>query len=247
MKINDKNPKHRQPSARTPNQKEYIKAIINKDIVVCEGAAGTGKTNIAIGMAITALRKGLVEKIVITRPLIESGEQMGFLPGDVNDKMDPYVRPVLNELESYASHSEIATLRNSGVLKIVPIAFMRGLTFNNAFIIVDEAQNITFDQMKMVLTRFGQDSKMVLTGDIEQSDLRRHHRGAFNFICDLFEKMELEETQVIHMEPCDNQRHRLVEKISQEWEKNVEIFQNNGKLQMEKLYPKAKNDFSYYS
>lgn len=212
------------PSAKTRNQKQYIKAIEKYDIVICEGPAGTGKTHLAIGMAINFYQKGLVDKIVIARPTVEAGEQLGFLPGDIDNKMDPYVRPAFDELENFLERREIEQLRQDHKLEIVPIAYMRGRTFKNSFIVCDECQNLTKKQMKMLLTRVGTDSRMVLTGDVEQSDLHYNHRGAFEFTYYLLDKDE--DCGAITLTEADIQRHSIVTKIVKNWEKEEKEFDN---------------------
>jgi len=211
--------------ARTENQKTYIKAILKSDVIICEGPAGTGKTNVAIGMAMHLLDKKVVEKIVIARPVVEAGEDLGYLPGDHNDKLDPYVRPIFDELQQYASLSEIATLKNSLTLEIVPIGFMRGRTFKNSFILVDECQNAQYDQIRMILTRLGENSKMVMTGDITQSDLDKRDRGGFRYVFDLFSKYEEyldDSVSCVRLYKQDIVRHHLVSKMLDIWGKQVD-------------------------
>lgn len=216
-------------TARTPNQKEYIKSIENYDLVCCKGPAGCGKTHIAVGIAVQHLIKEKVKRIVIARPVVEAGEQIGFLPGDIDSKMDPFVRPALDELNSFLSYEEIATLRNAGKIEIVPIGFMRGVTFKNSFILADEVQNLSFDQMKMLLTRLGEGSKMVLAGDTDQSDLPMDKRGAFRFTYQLFQQEE--DIGSITLERQDIQRHDLVRKIVLHWENSVDKFRRDGTLE----------------
>ena len=156
---------------KSPAQKEYIDAIRNYDIVFGIGPAGTGKTYLAMAMAVSALSKGLVNRIVLTRPAVEAGETLGFLPGDIAEKVDPYLRPLYDALHDMMRFEKASKLLQQGVIEVAPIAFMRGRTLNDSFIILDEAQNTTAEQMKMFLTRIGFNSKAVITGDITQIDL----------------------------------------------------------------------------
>ena len=213
---------------KTENQVQYIKSVYKKDVVFCQGPAGTGKTHIAVGLAVQELEKGKIDKIIVARPVVDAGEQIGYLPGDIEEKMNPYVRPVLDELSKFISYSDAALLRNSGQLEIVPVAYMRGRTFEDSFVICDECQNLSFDQMKMLLTRFGLQSKMVLTGDIEQSDLDFEKRGAFKFAYQLFEREP--DIGTIALDESDIQRHQLVGKMVKLWEENIDRFRAKGKL-----------------
>lgn len=156
---------------KTPGQHEYVKAIKEYDIVFSIGPAGTGKTYLAVAMAVAALKKGLVRRIVLTRPAIEAGENLGFLPGNIREKFSPYLRPLYDALYDMLEVERIEKYLEMGIIEMAPLAYMRGRTLNDAFIILDEAQNCTGEQMKMFLTRLGFDSKTVITGDITQSDL----------------------------------------------------------------------------
>ncbi|CAJ2235205.1 PhoH family protein [Fructilactobacillus sanfranciscensis] len=155
-------------------QREYIQAIYNHDITFGIGPAGTGKTYLAVVMAVAALKKGKVDKIVLTRPAVEAGESLGFLPGDLKEKVDPYLRPLYDSLYAILGMEHTERLIERGVIEIAPLAYMRGRTLDNAFVILDEAQNTTNQQMKMFLTRLGFNSKMVVNGDIQQIDLKGH-------------------------------------------------------------------------
>ena len=152
-------------------QKRYIDAIRGNDIVFGIGPAGTGKTYLAMAMAVGALKKQEVQRIIITRPAVEAGEKLGFLPGDLAEKVNPYLRPLYDALHDMMDHEQAARMMHRGTIEVAPLAFMRGRTLNDSFIILDEAQNTTSDQMKMFLTRLGYDSKAVITGDITQVDL----------------------------------------------------------------------------
>lgn len=170
-------PKCKLITAKTDNQKKYIKAINNNKIVFCVGPAGTGKTCIATSMAIYGLLNEDYKRIILTRPLIQAGENTGFLPGDINAKLHPYMLPIYDEIKQYVSHSELKRLISLNTIEVVPFAYMRGRNFHDSFIISDEMQNATASQIKMLLTRIGQNSKMVLTGDYSQSDLPKHNQG----------------------------------------------------------------------
>ena len=164
---------------RTDNQKEYIRTIAESVVTFCQGVAGSGKTHIAIGMALEYLLDDKVKKIIITRPVVESGEKIGYLPGTAEEKLHPYLLPILDEICYFVPMSYYASLKLNNKIEIVPLGLMRGRNFHNCFIVADECQNATYDQLKMLLTRIGNGSKMVLTGDISQSDLNRNMRGGF--------------------------------------------------------------------
>lgn len=164
---------------KTINQKDYIRNVAENTITFCQGAAGTGKTHIAVGMALEYLLDMKVEKIIITRPVVEAGERLGFLPGTAEEKLHPYLLPLFDELSHFLTATHIGMLKHKRKIEVVPLALMRGRSFHNSFIIADECQNASYDQLKMLLTRIGNDSKMVLTGDIEQSDLMRQQQGGF--------------------------------------------------------------------
>lgn len=164
---------------RSANQTEYIRTIAENSVTFCQGVAGSGKTHIAIGMALDYLLDGKVKRIVITRPVVESGEKIGYLPGTAEEKLHPYLLPLLDEVRHFISNGEFASLKTNSKIEIVPLGLMRGRNFHDAFIVADECQNASYDQLKMLLTRLGNNSKMVLTGDISQSDLMKHMRGGF--------------------------------------------------------------------
>ena len=175
---------------RTEHQKEYIRSIISNTITFCQGVAGSGKTHIAIGMALEYLLEEKVKKIVITRPVVESGEKIGYLPGSAEEKLHPYLLPLLEEVNHFISSSQFATLKLNNKIDIVPLGLMRGRNFHNAFIVADECQNASYQQLKMLLTRIGMNSKMVLTGDISQSDLYRDMQGGFNTMTEMLSDIE---------------------------------------------------------
>lgn len=164
---------------RTENQKEYIRTVAENTITFCQGVAGSGKTHIAIGIALEYLLDNKVQKIIVTRPVVESGEKIGYLPGTAEEKLHPYLLPIIDEIAHFIPMSHYATLRLNNKIEIVPLGLMRGRNFHNSFIVADECQNASYDQLKMLLTRIGNDSKMVLTGDISQSDLHKSMRGGF--------------------------------------------------------------------
>jgi len=165
-------------SPKSVNQKHYLNAIRNNDIVFGIGPAGTGKTYLAVAMAVSSLANEQVRTIILTRPAVEAGEKLGFLPGDLAQKVDPYLRPLIDAINDMLGQDKVQELIERGIIEIAPLAFMRGRTLNNAFVILDEAQNTTRDQMKMFLTRIGFDSRAVVTGDITQIDLPGHsHSG----------------------------------------------------------------------
>jgi phosphate starvation-inducible PhoH-like protein len=193
------------------NQKAYIDAIRRFDIVFGIGPAGTGKTYLAMAMAVAALAKGTVSRIILTRPAVEAGEALGFLPGDLTEKVDPYLRPLYDALHDMMRFEKVANLMQQGVIEVAPIAFMRGRTLNDSFVILDEAQNTTSEQMKMFLTRIGFNSKAVITGDITQIDLPVHKPSG------LIEAKEIlshiEKIAFVYFDQRDVVRHRLVQDI----------------------------------
>jgi phosphate starvation-inducible PhoH-like protein len=176
-------PKRRRVTGRTPNQKRVLRSIKNNHITLCVGPAGTGKTHLSVGAAVEYFQKGLVEKIVVTRPIVQAGERIGYLPGTAEQKLDPYLYPVFDEFSYFFSHSEITALKEDRKIEVVPLALMRGRNFHKSFIIGDEMQNATREQMRMFITRMGMESKLVISGDLTQSDLPYDKRGGFeNFV-----------------------------------------------------------------
>ena len=171
---NQARPIRKRLKAKTENQRDYILDINESDVTICTGPAGTGKTAVAVGLASEYILNKKVEKIVITRPVVEVGARgLGFLPGSLNEKMQPWLVPLLEEMNAYLSKQTVNSMRASNSIEIAPLEYMRGRTFDNSFMILDEAENCTFEQIKMFLTRIGQDSKMVINGDIEQTDLHQ--------------------------------------------------------------------------
>lgn len=167
---------------RTENQKEYIRTIAENTITFCQGLAGSGKTHIAIGMALEYLLDNKVKKIIITRPVMEAGEKIGYLPGTAEEKLHPYLLPILDEINHFISIAHYASLKLNNKIEVVPLGLMRGRNFHDCFIVADECQNASYDQLKMLLTRTGHNSKMVLTGDVGQSDLHKHLQGGFSYM-----------------------------------------------------------------
>ncbi len=204
---------------KTRGQIEYVEAIKTHDIVFGVGPAGTGKTYLAIAMAVNALKKGLVRRIILTRPAIEAGENLGFLPGDMIQKVLPYLRPIYDALYDMIEASRVEEFTEQNVIEVAPLAFMRGRTLNDAFVILDEAQNCTPFQMKMFLTRLGFDSKAVITGDLTQSDLPK---GAANGLADAIRILQgVEGLKFISLTGEDVVRHELVQRIIQAYDNNA--------------------------
>lgn len=175
---------------RTENQKKYISTISDNTITFCQGLPGSGKTHIAVGVALEHLFENKVKKIIITRPVVEAGEKIGYLPGDANSKLFPYLLPIEDEINYFISQAYNASLKLNNKIEIVPLGYMRGRNFHNCFVIADECQNASYEQLKMLITRIGNNSKMVLTGDIEQSDLSMHLRGGFLHMMNVLSSIE---------------------------------------------------------
>ena len=206
-------------SPRTPGQKEYYDAIRAHDIVFGIGPAGTGKTYLSVACAVEALKAGQVRRIILTRPAIEAGESLGFLPGDISEKIGPYLRPLYDALYDMIEAERIEKYIETGIIEMAPLAFMRGRTLNDAFIILDEAQNATAEQMKMFLTRMGFESKAVITGDVTQSDLPG---GRPIGLLQAMEKLkDIEGIKFVSFSGADVVRHELVQKIITAYEKTV--------------------------
>lgn len=201
---------------KTPIQAEYVRQARENDIVFAVGPAGTGKTYLAVALAVASLKAKEVERIVLTRPAVETGESLGFLPGDMREKIDPYLRPLYDALHDMVSHKELVRFMETGVIEIVPLAFMRGRTLNNAFVILDEAQNTTPIQMKMFLTRLGANSKAIVTGDVTQSDLPRGTTSGLREVQDILSGIE--GISFVYFTKQDVVRHRLVRDIIDAYE-----------------------------
>jgi phosphate starvation-inducible PhoH-like protein len=201
-------------SARSQNQKTYLQMLDNDatSIVLAIGPAGTGKTMLAVMHGIKQFQEGLVDKIVVTRPAVSVDEDLGFLPGTLNEKMAPWTRPIFDVLGEYYKTQDIAKMLDEGVIEISPLAYMRGRTFKNSYIIADEMQNATVNQMKMLLTRLGENSKMVVTGDLAQAD-RLNDNGLINF-CNLLEsKANLKHINIVQFDHKDIERHNAVKEV----------------------------------
>lgn len=200
-----------QIKARTPNQRKLVRASIENDMVFAIGPAGTGKTYTAVALAVRALKNKEVRRIILTRPAVEAGENLGFLPGDLSQKLDPYLQPLYDALRDMIPPEKLAEHMETGVIQIAPLAFMRGRTLDKAFVILDEAQNCTYSQMKMFLTRMGSSAKFVITGDATQIDLPRNQSsGLLNAVNKL---RDIKGIEIIELDEHDVIRHKLVKKI----------------------------------
>jgi phosphate starvation-inducible PhoH-like protein len=204
---------------KTLNQKRYVDSIRHNTITFGVGPAGTGKTFLAVAMAALALSKRQVNRIILTRPAVEAGERLGFLPGDMMAKVDPYLRPLFDALHDMLEPERVAQHLDRGVIEIAPLAFMRGRTINDSFIILDEAQNTSPEQMKMFLTRLGFGSKMVVTGDITQIDLPREQRSGLIVVADILEG--LEGIEFVRFGGEDVVRHKLVQRIVEAYDEHA--------------------------
>ena len=202
---------------RNPSQQNYVKAILKNDIIISIGPAGTGKTYLAMAMAMAAFSKGEVKRIVLTRPAVEAGEALGFLPGDLSEKITPYLRPLYDALYDMMDFEKAKALIEQETIEIAPLAFMRGRTLNNAFIILDEAQNTTTEQMKMFLTRIGYGSKAIVTGDITQIDLPTGKKSGLIEARKIL--TNIKGIEFIYFSKHDVVRHKLVSNIIDAYEK----------------------------
>lgn len=205
---------------KTANQRKYIDAISERDLTFGIGPAGTGKSFLAVAMAVQALFSKQVNRIILTRPAVEAGEKLGFLPGDLQDKVDPYLRPLYDALFDLVDAERVTKMLEKRIIEIAPLAFMRGRTLNDAFIILDEAQNTTGEQMKMFLTRIGFGSKVVVTGDITQVDLPRGQRSGLKEAERVLKNIP--EIEFIYFGKKDVVRHRLVQLIVEAYEDHIE-------------------------
>ena len=206
---------------KTVNQRRYVEAIERHDLVFGVGPAGTGKTYLAVAMGVSALLNKRVARIVLTRPAVEAGERLGFLPGNVQEKVDPYLRPLYDALYDMLEGEKVERLLERGTIEVAPIAFMRGRTLNDSFIILDEAQNSTPEQMKMVLTRQGFNSKMVVTGDLTQIDLPSGKRSGLNNAVEVLRGVE--GISFVNFDERDVVRHVLVQRIVKAYERHQEM------------------------
>ncbi len=203
---------------RTDGQARYVRAMRDHDMTICIGPAGTGKTYLAVGMAVSLLRQAAVKKIVLVRPAVEAGERLGFLPGDLVAKVNPYLRPLFDALNDMMEHEQVKRYMENDIIEIVPLAYMRGRTLNEAVIILDEGQNTTIPQMKMFLTRMGERSKVIVTGDVTQVDLPRQARSG---LIDAVHRLKnIDQLAIVHLDESDIVRHLLVQRILRAYEKD---------------------------
>ena len=213
--------------ARTPNQKRMVTAVEKNDIVFAIGPAGTGKTYTAVALAVRALKNKSVKKIILTRPAVEAGESLGFLPGDLKEKIDPYLRPLYDALDDMIPADKLGYYMSTRVIEIAPLAYMRGRTLDNAFIILDEAQNATDLQIKMFLTRIGANAKAIINGDITQVDLPKHQRSGLEKATRILKNID--GITHIELDEDDVVRHRLVKAIIKAYNRDHERLQNLNK------------------
>ncbi len=207
-------------SGKTPNQRAYLKAIQNKTLTLAVGPAGSGKTYLAVAAAVAAMNSNRVERIILTRPAVEAGERLGFLPGDLQQKVDPYLRPLYDAMADMLGVEKMNALLEQSRIEVAPLAYMRGRTLNDAFVILDEAQNTTPEQMKMFLTRLGFGARMVVTGDVTQVDLPRHQKSGLLHALQVLEHVN--DIGICRLSSRDVVRHQLVEKIVNAYEDREE-------------------------
>jgi phosphate starvation-inducible protein PhoH and related proteins len=206
--------------ARTPNQRVLVEESAKNDLIFAIGPAGTGKTYTAIALAVRALKNREIKKIILSRPAVEAGENLGFLPGDLKEKIDPYLQPLYDALQDMIPPRKLEDFMKDGIIEIAPLAFMRGRTLSNAFVILDEAQNTTINQLKMFLTRMGLNAKFIITGDITQIDLPRRSNSGLIFAMKLLQNIE--SISVVQFNTNDIVRHRLVRDIVDAYQKYYE-------------------------
>ncbi len=212
-----KNAKGKSIRVKTLGQRNYLQAMKRDDLVFGIGPAGTGKTYLAVVMAVSALKSGKVKRIILTRPAVEAGESLGFLPGDLKEKVDPYLRPLYDALHDVLGNEHTMRLIERGTIEIAPLAYMRGRTLDDAFVILDEAQNTTTAQMKMFLTRLGFGSKMIITGDVTQIDLPK---GVYSGLVEAREKLQnMNGISFVTLSQSDVVRHPIVQKVIEAYEK----------------------------
>tara|TARA_R110002020_G_scaffold215614_1_gene422837 strand:+ start:2140 stop:2820 length:681 start_codon:yes stop_codon:yes gene_type:complete len=196
---------------KTENQADYIRAIAESHISICCGPAGSGKTAVCVGLACEYLLSSKVKQIVVTRPVVESGNGLGYLPGGLDEKIRPYLIPIIEEMCAHLGRDGFNSLKDSGAIEICPLELMRGRNFHESFIILDEAQNATFEQIKMFITRIGRGSKAVINGDLRQSDLPLRMRGGMEFCMDRLE--DLKGVSVCELDDSDIVRHHIISKV----------------------------------
>ena len=214
--------KGRPVKPKTIGQKEYVNAILKQTVTIGVGPAGTGKTYLAVAAAVAAFRDKQVNRIILTRPAVEAGEKLGFLPGDMTQKVDPYLRPLYDALHELMGADSYQRLAERGTVEVAPLAFMRGRTLSDAFIILDEAQNATSEQMKMFLTRLGANSRCIVTGDVSQTDLPRDKKSGLVEAVNVLRNVE--GVAIVELTARDVVRHELVQRIVQAYEK----YEKNG-------------------
>ncbi|MCR4829583.1 MAG: PhoH family protein [Bacteroidales bacterium] len=203
--------------ARTPNQQRLVEAVKSNDMIFAIGPAGTGKTYTAVALAVRALKNKEIRRIILTRPAVEAGENLGFLPGDLRDKLDPYLQPLYDALRDMIPQQKLLSYWEDNTIEIAPLAFMRGRTLDNAYVILDEAQNATRSQLKMFLTRMGRNAKFIITGDITQIDLPRHQQSGLLQTTQILS--DIKGISVIQLDQSDVVRHRLVTQIINAFER----------------------------
>ena len=206
----------RQVKCKTLGQKRYVQALKQNELVFGIGPAGTGKTYLAVAMAVLAFKNKEVDRIILTRPAVEAGEKLGFLPGDLQSKVDPYLRPLYDALQEFLGLETYRQLTERGAIEVAPLAYMRGRTLNSAYIILDEAQNCSVEQMKMFLTRFGEGSRVVVTGDITQIDLSHERKSGLIHALDVLS--DVEGVSIVRLTHKDVVRHELVQRIIRAYE-----------------------------
>jgi phosphate starvation-inducible PhoH-like protein len=205
-------------TAKTPNQTRIVQACEQNDMIFAIGPAGTGKTYTAVALAVRALKEKHIKRIILTRPAVEAGENLGFLPGDLKEKLDPYLQPLYDALMDMIPYEKLAEYIEKNIIEIAPLAFMRGRTLDKAFVILDEAQNATVGQMKMFLTRMGQNAKFIITGDASQIDLPRSQKSGLMHAVNILRNTP--DIAIIELDDKDVIRHKLVRKIIQAYEKS---------------------------
>ena len=210
----------KQIKCKTVGQKRYINALKHKTVVFGVGPAGTGKTYLAVAMAVLAFKNKEISRIILTRPAVEAGEKLGFLPGDLQNKVDPYLRPLYDALYDFLGAENFRMLSERGAIEVAPLAYMRGRTLNDAYIILDEAQNCTIEQMKMFLTRFGEGSRVVVTGDITQIDLPIDKKSGLIHAIQVLS--DVEGIEIVRLTARDVVRHEMVQRIVQAYERASE-------------------------
>ncbi len=214
---------------RTPNQRRLVEESFKNDLIFAIGPAGTGKTYTAIALAVRALKNKEIKKIILSRPAVEAGENLGFLPGDLKEKIDPYLQPLYDALQDMIPPKKLEEFMKDGTIQIAPLAFMRGRTLSNAYVILDEAQNTTINQLKMFLTRMGLNAKFIITGDVTQIDLPRKNQSGLLHALKILKKIKL--ISIIEFDKKDIVRHQLVRDIVDAYEKHAEETEKNDQSQ----------------